>query len=314
MSFFNFLSLFIIMIKPTEQEKINIYNRYNKITYQNAVDDFNKLKKIIEDGNFRNIKAKSRIGHKAVNYFTEYERLNTSGRYGNLRLNYFDFVVNKNFFLSKPSIINSMKYTKYKIEEMEKILQQLFALYCHQPMIFKPYNVCDLILRYNPKKVLDFTMGWGGRLIGACACGIEKYIGIEMNINLKNPYERMIEMIKSTNCITEIELYFQDCLTIDYSTLDYDFVFTSPPYYDIEIYNNTNNYNSIEEWNNSFYIPLITNIFSNLKQDGYFCLNIPTKIYDVCVSILGEASDRIELNKKRRPNSRYTEYIYIWKK
>ena len=51
------------MIKPTEQEKINIYNRYNKITHQNAVDDFNKLKKIIEDGNFNNIKPKSRIGN-----------------------------------------------------------------------------------------------------------------------------------------------------------------------------------------------------------------------------------------------------------
>jgi hypothetical protein len=300
------------MIKPTEQEKINIYDRYNKITHQNAVDDFNKLKKIIEDGNFNNIKPKSRIGNKIVNYFTEFERLNTLGRYGDLKLNYFDFVVNKDFFLSKPSMINAMKYTTYKIEE--KILQQLFALYCHQPMIFTPYNVCNLILRYNPKIVLDFTMGWGGRLVGCCACGIEKYIGIEMNVNLKNPYDRMVDIIKSSNCRTEIELYFQDCLTIDYSTLDYDFVFTSPPYYDIEIYNNTNNYNSIEEWNNLFYIPLITNIFDNLKQDGYFCLNIPTMIYDVCVSILGEASDRIELNKKQRPNSKYTEYIYIWKK
>lgn len=306
------------MLNPTEQDKIDIYNKYKTITYQQAINDFNNLKNIIENGNFNNMKLKNRIGHKAVNYFTEFERLNTYGKYGKLKLTYFDFVMNQHIFLNKSSFINIMEFIlmknrKKKLSE-EKILQQLFALYCHQPMIFRPYNICDLILKYDPRNILDFTMGWGGRLIGSCACNVNKYIGIEMNINLKNPYEEMIKMIKSTNCKTEIELYFQDCLTIDYSTLNYDFVFTSPPYYDIEIYNNTNNYDSIEEWNNSFYIPLITNIFNNLKQDGYFCLNIPIQIYDVCVSILGESIEQIELNKKQRINSKYKEYIYIWKK
>ena len=70
------------MLNPTEQDKIDIYNKYKTITYQQAINDFNNLKNIIENGNFNNMKLKNRIGHKAVNYFTEFERLNTYGKYG----------------------------------------------------------------------------------------------------------------------------------------------------------------------------------------------------------------------------------------
>jgi DNA modification methylase len=35
----------------------------------------------------------------------------------------------------------------------------------------------------------------------------------------------------------EVKLYFQDTLTVDNSTLYYDVVLTSPPYYNIKQYN-----------------------------------------------------------------------------
>ena len=52
------------------------------------------------------------------------------------------------------------------------------------------------------------------------------------------PYEEMSNVLKQYST-TNIELYFQDAVMFDYSKLDYDAVFTSPPYYFKEIYGNS---------------------------------------------------------------------------
>jgi DNA modification methylase len=155
-------------------------------------------------------------------------------------------------------------------------------------------------------------MEWGGRLIGACALNIPNYIDIDINENLKEPYEKMTrELNKYSN--TEIHLFFQDALTIDYSKFKYDMVFTSPPYYNIEIYNGTHK-RSKQEWNNNFYIPLITNTWKYLQKGGHFCFNVPQNIYeDICVPLLGKAHLFEPLILTKRGNGiNYKEYIYIW--
>ena len=64
----------------------------------------------------------------------------------------------------------------------------------------------------------------------------------------------------------------------------------------------------------NFYIPVITNTFTHLKENGYYCLNVNEQIYeDICVNILGKAHQKISLKKSKRQNE-YTEFIYIWKK
>lgn len=305
------------MIEPTEQDKIEIYNKFNSNTYDEAYNEFVKLRKIVDDGDFYLLSKMSRLGNKSVNYFTQFERFNTCGKHGKHRFNFFYFVMNKNIYLEKPSFKKIFEDKKYSNIEELKILQQLFALYCKQPMIFRPHIAIDIFLTFECRKILDFTMGWGGRLIGACCCNVEKYTGIDMNINLIEPYNKMCDMIKNAGCKTEIQLFFQDCLTIDYSQLDYDMVLTSPPYYDVEIYNNCNTYSSETDWNNNFYEPLISESYKYLQVGGYYCLNIPQNVYEnVCISILGHCHTFIELvkNKRQCGKNKKTEYIYIWKK
>jgi DNA modification methylase len=79
-------------------------------------------------------------------------------------------------------------------------------------------------------------MGWGGRLVGACIAGVPKYIGIDTNRNLEAPYKNMCEQLKKLSPCTDAQLLFVDALTVDYSAFEYDMVFTSPPYYNKEIY------------------------------------------------------------------------------
>ena len=55
-----------------------------------------------------------------------------------------------------------------------------------------------------------------------------------------------------------------------------------------------------------------------MQTPGYYCLNIPSEIYEeCCVPILGKYNKRIALKKQTRKKSaanKYSEYIYIWEK
>ena len=180
--------------------------------------------------------------------------------------------------------------------------------------IFRPILTKNMICEYKPTKMLDFTMGWGGRLVGACSENIEHYIGIDLNNKLKPLYEKMKKTLNELST-TKITLIFKDALLVDYSKLDYDFVLTSPPYYNIEIYRN-NKVLTEKEWNEKFYEPIFSLTFKYLKKNGHYCLNVPKNVYDsVCVKILGKCDKSIPLGKPvRKKDDIYNEYIYVWKK
>jgi hypothetical protein len=284
------------------------------ITLEEAIDSFHELR----NTDCKTLKILDTVGVDFVNYFTSIERLNTKGR---LNYSFFDTYYNFNdYYNNKPYFRNAINRTfkgrffKEDNVQRTKMLKSLFTLYFGNIGVFRPVLVKDMICKYKPKVMLDFTMGWGGRLVGACAENIEKYIGIDLNTNLEPLYKKMVNTLKPMTT-TKIQLYFKSALDVDYSKLDYDFVLTSPPYYNIEIYNK-NSIVTKEDWDNNFYIPIFTVTYKHLKKGGYYCLNVPVYIYeDVCVKILGKCDEKIPLGRRsRNRKDTYGEYIYIWKK
>lgn len=281
------------------------------ITLKEALDDYNRLKNI--DCDKTNITGKS--GSKFVNYFTSIERLNTKGRLG---LSYFDVYYNfPKLYKEKKWITNAVnsvfkgKLFKDK-ENLPKNVKSFYTMYMGNVGLFKPMIAKHVLCKYNPSVVLDFTMGWGGRLTAACAMNLKEYIGIDLNTNLRPLYEKMKKTLNPL-CDTKISLHFTDAANFDYSKLDYDFVLTSPPYYNIEIYNK-NDVLSEEEWKEKFYIPAFTNTYKYLKKGGHYCLNVPDYIYnDICVKILGKCDEKISLSLPNH-NRKYNEFIYVWNK
>ena len=210
-----------------------------------------------------------------------------------------------------------LKYQKG--DDKHVALYRVFKLHCGSIGLFKPLTAMEIYSRFKPKSILDFTMGWGGRLVGACALDIPNYIGIDSNKQLKEPYQRMVKLLKQLGTKTKIKLMFKDALKVDYSKLDYDCVLTSPPYYNVEVYEGMKPKED-EEWEQEFYIPLFLETYKHLKKGGYYILNIPKDLYDnVCIELLGKADIKIPLKKKGHPKNSYTEkdhteFMYVWRK
>jgi len=266
----------------------------------------------------QNIDAKemsvSRKGNDIVDYFTFTERLRTKGKYN---INFYEFVEQIEEFKKKKFIHNMLNYyEKVKNKNNTKneyvVYKEVYNICISAINLFRPIMAMEIYTRYNPTSILDFTCGWGGRLVGACALNIPNYIGIDMNTDLIKPYQEM-KIFLEERSQTKIDIRITDATKVDYSQLTYDMVFTSPPYFFLEKYSNNTDYESKEEMKTQFYLPLFSNTFQHLQKNGYYCLNINAEVYEIAVSLWGNANEIIPLKKSKRQN-KYTEYIYVWKK
>ena len=171
---------------------------------------------------------------------------------------------------------------------------------------FKMCNAVYLYKKYNAKKVLDPTAGWGGRMLGAINLGIE-YTGIDTNTNLTAGYDKMIDLF---GCESKCKMIYNSFQNVDFSAVDYDFVLTSPPYEDIEIYSHFN-YNDKERFYKEFLIPLIDK--SREHNKGIFtCINISPEMYKKLTGVYNyKVCDIIE-DLKEQKNGKVCDNIYIW--
>ena len=158
-----------------------------------------------------------------------------------------------------------------------------------------------------------FCAGWGGAAVAASALNIPHYIGIEININLKEPYEKMVEYLK-TKSTSKIEIIFENALNIDYNQFYYDLVFTSPPYYFIQKYENNIEYSNKQDMNELFYKPIFTKVYKGLQPGGHFIINVCKEVYEnVLINLFGLANEIYPYKKSKRQNN-YQEIVYVWKK
>lgn len=292
--------------KYTQAQKQKIVEDMRPITNEDVLKDFENLKQL-------GCKAKTQLtkdGLDVVNKFTMTERYDTEGNKGNT---FFDLLWNKNL-INQPSYIRLIETMgKTKGNATPKEWSRLFQLYFGLPSVFRPVIAMEIYCKFEPTTILDPTMGWGGRLVGACALNVPNYIGIDSNKKLKVPYEKLTKVMKQVS-ETNIKLYFQDALTVDYSKMKYDMVLTSPPYYNIEIYSGTTR-KTKDDWDKDFYLPFFEKTYAGLQRGGYYCMNIPDEVYKrVLLKMLGRPTKKIVLRKVNRQITDYKEYIYVWRK
>lgn len=294
----------------TNQQKQEIANKIKEISLFVIDEEFTQLQTI----DISKCGPRCQIGNNVVDYFTFVERLEVKGKYN---ASFFDFLANIDEFKKKKFIANMLVYyatvkNKNGQKNETKVLKEVYNICISAINIFRPLVAMELYQRFQPHTVLDMCAGWGGRLVGAAALNVPRYIGIEINTDLKPGYDAMTDFLKERST-TEVQMLFQSAATINYAELpEYDMVLTSPPYYFLEKYANNEFYSDKEDMNERFYKPMILGSFANLKSGGHYCINVNAELYtNVFVPMLGQAQIVIPLKKSKRQND-YGENIYVW--
>lgn len=207
---------------------------------------------------------------------------------------------------------------------------ECFRINLGSVVMFKSTTAKYLYKKYKAKSVLDPTAGWGGRMLGAWSLGID-YTGIDTNIEMIPAYDAMIAFLAEEtgfdNALFEVDngsnlkMIWQSCLDVDFSEINYDFVLTSPPYINLEIYEHMELWDSDTAFYKEFFIPLWQKCCDNIKKGGHVAFNISPKMYEDAVKnglpLCHEEEDLLQQMGQRandlKKGKKKQDKIYVWK-
>lgn len=150
---------------------------------------------------------------------------------------------------------------------------------------FMPQYAKSIYCYFQAKVVVDPCSGWGDRMLGADASStyVTRYTGFDPNKNLRPGYAKIMELCgNSVTYLDETTIQFKNGFvmkslpfevgSVDIPSKSVDLVFTSPPFFDYEMYNNDNP--EYKDWLKEFYTPLFLECNRIIKPQGFVCIHI----------------------------------------
>lgn len=139
---------------------------------------------------------------------------------------------------------------------------------------YRPHFSRQLIhMHGNTHGVLfDPCIGWGGRMLGTLSTGWD-YIGCDPN---KTTFDNVNKILAFIDRNAELHNIPAETFTYDRKV---DIVLTSPPYFNLEVYSDDvnqsyNKFDSFTNWNDNWFVPLMKNSITMLKEDGISAWNV----------------------------------------
>ena len=329
----------------------NINLPYRDIILANVKDDYLALKNNIDTNLFKQGKWVNKFNYKYpyIDYYIDLSNV------GNKASDYFHQVERwKCDATGYPSPQKTWETERFrltlfkalfslKVKEINPtVLRNLISLRKYIAAQFRPSAAKTIYEVYKPETVLDFSMGWGDRLLAAHASRyVKRYVGIDPNINLFEGYNKQV---RTYDCIwgkiKEFELH---CGRAEDENLQlgdqFDMIFTSPPYFDKEKYDQSEQqsykmYKGFDSWMKNFLCKAIEIHSKSLKSGGHLIINVSDiytrkKLYPICdgmndfIASIGQYDyvGAIGLRMPKRPMSIssdtvgiYGEPIWVWKK
>lgn len=146
---------------------------------------------------------------------------------------------------------------------------------------FKVTLVRQVIEKLGGTRMLDFSAGWGDRLIGAMGTpGIKKYVGVDPNTDLKTGHSEMIRTLAASDRQDDFMIVYEPFQTATLPEgMTFDLVFTSPPYFDFEIYTDKPGQSILAHptfngWLIHFLFVSIHKAWSKLDDRGHLAIHI----------------------------------------
>lgn len=267
----------------------------------------------------------SRVGLKTLDFFFLQHRIKAKTKH---HLSFYEALQSPARIRHLNQLIARYKKTDPKtLTRTERLRSQfqVFQLYYGTINQFRPVIAKWVYRLLKPKVgVLDFSAGWGGRLLAAMSMGIP-YTGIDANKRLEVSYRRMIELCEPT---APVHMHFMPSEQVAFGRLPaYDLIFTSPPYFMVEEYQGMPAYGSKQAFLDQFFIPVVLGAWEHLQPGGNMALNMPEEMYDAIAPHLPKVKRRLALPLRNRhpvnaskqqaigteDHSRH-EWIYVWHK
>ena len=338
---------FIIQHLSDAIVEFNIKLPYRELELNDAIEDYKKLenldtKPLIKEGKWgTKFDYKyplmdtyvdiSRVGNKASDYFHQVERWKCSATgYPSPQKTW----ENEKFRLTLFKALFSLKVKKIN----PTIFRNIISLRKYIASQFRPSAAKAIYDYFEAETVLDFSMGWGDRLAGAHASKfVKRYVGFDPNKNLYENYMSQKKAYGLENLSTgtyptraEDERISKHGEIPYVDNDEYDLVFTSPPYFDKEKYDESDKqsykmYKKFDDWMENFLFKTIDIRTAPLKVGGYLAINISDiytrkKRYYICdkmndyIANTGnfEYIGAIGLRMPKRPMSKSFENVGIY--
>ena len=270
--------------------------------------------------------APSNKGQKVSNQFTQEQRMSCGYHSGNSPMFEWQHPNKASSFLR--CLFGILKDEVKNRGISNSVLYRALKMHTYMASQFKPELALALYNFFGAKDVLDFSAGWGDRLVGFLASNAESYIGIDPNTKLHEPYRQVVNFCETDKSTRFICSPAEDA---DLTGVKVDFVFTSPPYFDIERYSEEETqswkrYRNPQQWVDSFLLPTLTKCYEALEEGGRIAVNIADKKgLDICspmlkhMESLGATYEGVLGYKMQKRNGIdlgliFCEPIWVWSK
>lgn len=164
--------------------------------------------------------------------------------------------------------------------EYDKLLTQRETAYMKngegrkECTIHRPIVTYSLIKYFGAKRILDPCAGWGGRMIASLATDCALYVGVDPNEKLHPHYADIQRVLGGT-----AQLFCCPFEEFVWDGAEFDFAYTSPPYFNLEIYGDAatqsiSKFKGEKKWVQGFLLPLLEKCIQYVKNGGIIAINI----------------------------------------
>jgi hypothetical protein len=154
---------------------------------------------------------------------------------------------------------------------------------------FKPMNARAVWEYLCPNlfgRVLDFSSGYGGRMLGAMTSNMRyHYTGIDPNTKTYDGLVALGELLNECRLGNGYEMHHLPSEEFDPEAGSYDAAFSSPPYFNLETYSDEdtqcmNRCSNIDAWFELYVEPTLKMIHKGLAPDALYAVNIADYNFD----------------------------------
>lgn len=212
---------------------------------------------------------------RITDIFTEYARVQAK-RYDK------EQTIEEYFYTHKSDLVRKCIDTTGTVDSFQ-IREILWGLKMDATN-FKVSAATAVFIHFNARRILDISAGWGDRLVAAIGHHAERYLAYDPNKKLYEGHKQILDhfaqYMKANT--THFEIRYEPFETADIGGEMFDLVFTSPPYFDLEIYDSddvektqsSTKYDVFEGWLTSFLFRSLYNAWNHLLVGGNMVIHI----------------------------------------